>query len=93
VVEFLAEPKAGRVALIEADGDDRAAAPDHTDGLRERRHAAGAFEGEANRFHSEVLLEPRDNVPFGDDRLEPHGTRDLEARSQPIHGVDRGRAR
>src|SRR5207237_2059526 len=92
VVELLAEAKARRVTLVEADRDDCAPPTHHADGLAERGRAAGALERDSDGLCSEVLLQSRCNVALGADRLDPDGTPDLQARGQAIDGVHGRRA-
>src|SRR5205814_10536056 len=87
------ETKPRRVSLVEPDRHDRAPPPHHADRVAERRRIAAALERDRYSLRAEVALELRRNVSIGADRLESDGTGDLQARGQPIDGVDGRRAR
>src|SRR5688500_3368055 len=94
VVELVAEEQASRLALIETNRDDRAAAAHRTDRLVERARVSGALERDRDAVRAVLAFHLLPTfLPSRGARIEPELFRDREPLRQAIDGVDRCRAR
>src|SRR5688572_16254865 len=93
-MELVAEEQASRLALIETNRDDRAAAAHRTDRLVERARVSGALERDRDAVRAVLAFQLLRNILSRRvDRNEPERFRDREPLRQAIDGVDRCRAR
>src|SRR5438876_12299979 len=93
VMELVAKEETRGLALIEADGDDRAAPSNDTDRLIQGACAARAFERDGDAVSAVLALEFPCNIFRGVERNEAERFRDGEALRYAIHGVHGRRAR